>query len=183
MRLASAGDTLNVEVLVKDTGPGIPREHLSKIFDRFASFDPGHAESASSAAVQEGVGIGLALAKELVELHKGVILVESEPGCGSTFIVRLPLSPISLDVTGTAEVPHGLDETASRLEEPTARRRTSGFTRGTRWHRAEEGNHPDRGRQPGCTRLLATSPRRRVQRHRAANGRTVWRSLRRRLPI
>lgn len=117
MHFLSADDTLNVEVLVKDTGPGIPREHLSKIFDRFASFDPSYRESAPSAQVQEGVGIGLALAKELVELHKGVILVESEPGFGSTFIVRLPLSPIPPDVMGTVEVPQGLDETATRLED------------------------------------------------------------------
>ena len=74
-----------VEVAVSDTGIGIEAKDSGKIFDRFYQVDsvdmPG----------QGGTGIGLALTKELVELHKGEITVRSTPGIGSTFIVRFPL--------------------------------------------------------------------------------------------
>ena len=73
-----------IDVMVKDTGPGIPREALDRLFDRFERLD------APATRRQEGTGIGLALAQELVELHGGEIKVESEEGFGSTFIVRLP---------------------------------------------------------------------------------------------
>ncbi len=69
------------EIVVKDTGPGIPKELLPRIFDRFEQ----------GAGVHEGTGIGLALTKELAELHGGQILVESEEGFGSMFLLRLPL--------------------------------------------------------------------------------------------
>ncbi|MFQ5569295.1 MAG: two-component regulator propeller domain-containing protein [Rhodothermales bacterium] len=72
-----------VEVRVKDTGQGIPDEELPFIFDRF------HQVDTSMTREHEGSGIGLALAKELVELHGGTIDVESESGFGTTFIVRL----------------------------------------------------------------------------------------------
>ena len=72
-----------VEITVKDTGEGIPAEELPYIFDRF------HQVDASSVREHEGSGIGLALAKELVELHGGKIRAESEPDFGTTFIVRL----------------------------------------------------------------------------------------------
>lgn len=70
---------------VKDTGSGIPAELREKIFDRFYQVDASHTRE------HEGTGIGLALTKELVELHDGEIFVESEVGIGSTFFVRLPL--------------------------------------------------------------------------------------------
>ena len=74
----------SVQIIVRDTGLGIPPEHLGKIFDRFYQVDnhcSGH---------YEGTGIGLALTKELIDLHKGKITVESEEGRGSAFIVSLP---------------------------------------------------------------------------------------------
>lgn len=74
-----------VEMVVQDSGPGIAREQMDKIFDRFYQVDDSGTRS------QEGTGIGLALAKELVELHGGTIEVESEPGRGAVFVVRLPL--------------------------------------------------------------------------------------------
>ncbi|HET6567660.1 MAG TPA: ATP-binding protein [Rhodothermales bacterium] len=74
-----------VEVVVKDTGSGIPIEDLPNIFDRF--YQSGRVTSPD----QPGTGIGLSLARELVQLHGGSIRVESEPGFGSTFFVRLPL--------------------------------------------------------------------------------------------
>ena len=73
-----------VEIVVKDTGRGIPAEALPFIFDRF------HQVDASTTREQEGTGIGLALVKELVALHGGTVRVESEAGFGATFFVRLP---------------------------------------------------------------------------------------------
>ena len=75
----------SLAVAVSDTGIGIPQEKLPKIFDRFYQVDGTHTRS------QEGTGIGLALTKELVNLHKGTISVESEEGKGSTFRVNIPL--------------------------------------------------------------------------------------------
>ena len=70
---------------VKDSGVGIPKEAIDKIFDRFYQTEP------SSSCFTLGTGIGLALTKGIVELHKGTIAVNSSPGEGSTFIVTVPL--------------------------------------------------------------------------------------------
>ncbi len=72
-------------VHVRDTGIGIPAERLPHIFDRFVQAD------SSSTRSQDGTGIGLALARELIELHHGHIRVSSEEGHGSIFTVQLPL--------------------------------------------------------------------------------------------
>lgn len=71
------------EITIKDTGIGIPNDRLDSIFDRFSQVDFSHTRQ------HEGSGIGLALSKELVELHHGEIEVDSELGKGSTFTVRL----------------------------------------------------------------------------------------------
>ena len=73
------------EIRVADSGMGIAEERLDKIFDRFYQVD------GSQTRESEGTGIGLALTKELVELHKGKIEVESQYGKGTTFKVLLPL--------------------------------------------------------------------------------------------
>ncbi|MFQ5651673.1 MAG: ATP-binding protein [bacterium] len=80
-----------IEMTVKDTGIGIPAEQLDRIFDRFYQVDQ------SATRTHEGTGIGLALTKELVELHGGEIRVESEAGCGSFFLVRLPQGQAQMD--------------------------------------------------------------------------------------
>lgn len=74
----------NVEVRVSDTGDGIPAADLPHIFDRF------HQAEGSSSNVQQGTGIGLSLVKELVELHNGTIMVESEVGRGTAFTIVMP---------------------------------------------------------------------------------------------
>ncbi len=82
---------LNIEdgggasIEVADTGPGIAAEHVPHVFDRFYQIET------ASTRTYEGSGIGLALAKELVELHGGHIRVESTVGFGTRFIVFLPM--------------------------------------------------------------------------------------------
>jgi signal transduction histidine kinase/ligand-binding sensor domain-containing protein/DNA-binding response OmpR family regulator len=75
----------DVEIRIADNGIGIPNERISNIFDRFYQVDGSHTRE------NEGTGIGLALTKELVELHKGKIKVESKEGEGTTLTVLLPL--------------------------------------------------------------------------------------------
>lgn len=70
------------EVIVADTGLGIQPADLNRIFNKFERVGP---------ETQEGWGLGLPIAKALIELHRGRIWAESEPGRGSRFIVRLPL--------------------------------------------------------------------------------------------
>ncbi len=75
----------SAEIAVEDTGTGIPKDELPRLFERFHRIENARGRS------HEGTGIGLALVKELVHLHGGAIDVESEPGRGSTFRVRIPL--------------------------------------------------------------------------------------------
>ena len=73
-----------VEVGVSDTGPGIPAEDVSRIFERFYQVDKSRARRA-------GVGLGLTISKEIVEAHGGSLRAESVVGLGSRFVARLPL--------------------------------------------------------------------------------------------
>ena len=73
-----------VEVTVADTGPGIAPEELSRIFDRFYRADPSRDRSTG------GAGLGLTIARRLVEAHGGAVEAQSELGRGSSFILRLP---------------------------------------------------------------------------------------------
>ena len=75
-----------VQVSVSDTGCGIPLEEQSRIFDRLYQVKSGDA------TCEQGVGLGLYLCRELVQLHGGEIWVESQPGQGSTFSFALPRS-------------------------------------------------------------------------------------------
>jgi PAS domain S-box-containing protein len=76
-----------LEVMVRDSGIGIPADRLTEIFELFAQVD-------RSLERQGGLGIGLTLARKLVELHRGTIEARSEGlGRGSTFVVRLPMAP------------------------------------------------------------------------------------------
>jgi signal transduction histidine kinase len=71
-------------IAVRDTGVGIAQEDIATLFEEFRQL------RTAGVAAQEGTGLGLALTKRLVELHRGTITVESELGKGSTFTVTLP---------------------------------------------------------------------------------------------
>ena len=73
-----------LEVCVKDTGPGIPKENLRTIFDKFQQGPP------QTSNPMKGSGLGLAIAKHIITAHGGKIWAESEPGQGSSFIFALP---------------------------------------------------------------------------------------------
>jgi two-component system phosphate regulon sensor histidine kinase PhoR len=92
IKYSRPGDQIEVEVrrdedrailTVRDHGPGIPKESLGRIFDRFYRV-PGSGSA--------GAGLGLALVKEVVDWHGGCMTIESEPGVGSTFSVSLPVA-------------------------------------------------------------------------------------------
>jgi signal transduction histidine kinase len=72
---------------ITDTGHGIPENEQARIFDRFFRSDSARKMAA------RGVGIGLTIAKAIVDAHHGEIIVDSKPGRGSVFTVRLPLRP------------------------------------------------------------------------------------------
>ena len=73
------------EIRITDNGKGIPEEELEKIMDAFYRVDKSRSRS------QGGVGLGLRLCDEIVELHNGEIVIESELGVGTTVIVKLPI--------------------------------------------------------------------------------------------
>jgi two-component system NtrC family sensor kinase len=74
-----------VEILIKDSGCGIPEENLPHIFDPFFS----------TKEVGYGTGLGLSVAHGIIEQHKGTLSVESRVGEGSVFTIRLPLRQLN----------------------------------------------------------------------------------------
>jgi heavy metal sensor kinase len=74
----------HVRVRVRDTGIGIPAEHLPRLFHRFYRVDKARSRESG------GAGLGLAICKSLIEAHEGTIAVASRPGEGTTFTVELP---------------------------------------------------------------------------------------------
>jgi len=72
-------------VSVSDNGIGIAPEHLPHLFDRFYRAD--------SSRSSEGVGLGLALVKSIMDLHGGTAKIESEPGHGATVTLAFPSAP------------------------------------------------------------------------------------------
>lgn len=75
-----------VDLTVRDTGSGIPRDHLPRIFDRFFT-----TKNGPDATGKGGTGVGLATCKDIIEAHQGRIRVESTVGKGTAFTVRLPI--------------------------------------------------------------------------------------------
>ena len=76
----------NARVTVEDSGEGIAPEDVALVFERFYRVDPSRSRATG------GVGLGLTIAKKLVEAHGGAIYAESTQGQGSRFIFELPLA-------------------------------------------------------------------------------------------
>jgi signal transduction histidine kinase len=86
VEVAVSQENQNVVISVIDRGIGIPREELGSLFTRF-----GRASNARNKGIS-GSGIGLYVARKIVEVHQGSIAVESQENEGSTFIVTLPVA-------------------------------------------------------------------------------------------
>ena len=82
-----------VDLMVRDTGSGIPSDQLPRIFDRFYTTKSGPDESGKG-----GTGLGLSACREIIEAHRGRIRVESTPGKGTAFTIKLPAAPVSSSV-------------------------------------------------------------------------------------
>lgn len=80
------GEIWNLQIVVSDTGMGIPKDRLPDVFEEFQQVEEGRARRF------EGTGLGLAITRGLVKLMGGQIAVDSEPGVGTTFTVNLPLA-------------------------------------------------------------------------------------------
>jgi len=77
-----------IQVSVTDKGTGIPREHLNRIFDQFYRV--------AKTSGTEGLGLGLFICKEIIDLHRGSIWAESEVGTGSTFHISFPIENVNV---------------------------------------------------------------------------------------
>jgi signal transduction histidine kinase len=97
-----AADGRMVSLLVQDTGPGIPAEHLSRIFEPGFSTRPGSP------------GLGLAVCRKIVELHGGTIAAASSPGRGATFTLTFPLTLGPGFALGPGVAPSGRTVTETR---------------------------------------------------------------------
>ncbi len=98
LSLSASADADHVFIRVVDNGVGIEPEILPRIFDLFVQGDPGNLSAG-------GLGIGLTLARRLIEMHGGTLSAESRgPGLGSAFIARLPASAWSSDAAPTTVV-------------------------------------------------------------------------------
>lgn len=86
-RAEIAGGAGEAIVRIRDYGPGIPAEHLPRLTERFYRIDIGQSRA------EGGTGLGLALVKHVLNRHRGRLLIESQPGQGAAFTVRLPLAP------------------------------------------------------------------------------------------
>ncbi len=101
---------LNVTIKIKDSGQGISTKKIEHIFDRFYQVDETLTRD------QEGSGIGLALTKELVELHDGTISVTSDPGKGSLFSIQFLLGNAHLNPEEFSEVDMELHEFEGQIQ-------------------------------------------------------------------
>ena len=85
IQIAARKDDKEVTIAVKDSGCGIEKSHLSRIFERFYVVDKARTRKLG------GTGLGLAIVKHITNLHGGSVTVESTPGQGSTFTIHLPI--------------------------------------------------------------------------------------------
>lgn len=112
-QLERTENRLLVGITVADTGIGIPEDKLESIFERFKQTD------SSTTRKYGGTGLGLSIVKSLLELMEGSIIVESEPGKGSRFCMRIPFEMASTGFCEKAQpaeaVPMGKDLSGMRI--------------------------------------------------------------------
>jgi two-component system phosphate regulon sensor histidine kinase PhoR len=94
---AGQGGTELVKLTVQDTGVGIPKEELPRLFERFYRVDKARSRELG------GTGLGLAIVKHLVRAQGGDVFVDSEPGKGSAFSFTLPVQDLGLAEDGSVQ--------------------------------------------------------------------------------
>src|SRR5690348_6682575 len=152
--------TYHAELVVSDTGTGIPEDQLPYIFERF------HRVRDARARSHEGSGIGLSLVQELIRQHYGRIRVRSKPGGGTTFTIWIPVSPPDrprADVpaeTGIGEP----DQDPARVQTASAL-----ATMASSWDTTEEAGRPE----PDILGVPASEATVRVPRPRAAGAHVI----------
>ncbi len=120
IRVAVRGEPDGVCVTVSDTGIGVREAEIPRLFERF------HRVENTAARSNEGSGIGLALVKELVGLHGGVITAESAEGRGTSFTIRLPYGAAHLPPEARSR-PRSLPRSSALPPPiPSSRRRCAG---------------------------------------------------------
>lgn len=100
IRVAPDTATNTVDLTIRDTGTGIPADKLPHIFDRFYTTKRGPDESGKG-----GTGVGLSMCREIIEEHHGRVRVESTPGVGTAFILKLPVAPAELPAQSATPIP------------------------------------------------------------------------------
>jgi two-component system, OmpR family, sensor kinase len=90
-------DGTMAEIVVKDTGPGMPSEEAARVFERFYRVD------ASRARNHGGSGLGLSIVAAIVAAHGGTVSAKSGPGEGMLVTVRLPVIPEAIEMAETVE--------------------------------------------------------------------------------
>jgi two-component system phosphate regulon sensor histidine kinase PhoR len=85
--VSAAADDGFVRISVRDNGPGIPREHLRRVTERFYRVDAARSRESG------GTGLGLAIVKHIVERHRGTLEIRSGEGEGTEVLIRLPVAP------------------------------------------------------------------------------------------
>jgi signal transduction histidine kinase len=112
--LGARVDGTSLSFWVRDQGIGIPPHELARVFDRFYQVD------SSTTRAFRGTGLGLSLVKDLLEQLGGTVEVDSEPGIGSTFTVRLPLHHAEQAADGDGEADPASPQGDRELGEPSA---------------------------------------------------------------
>jgi len=87
IRVSAILDGGSIRLMVADNGPGIPRDHLRRVTERFYRVDAARSRESG------GTGLGLAIVKHIVERHKGTLEIRSIVGEGTEVVVRLPVAP------------------------------------------------------------------------------------------
>lgn len=100
LRIAPDTAANTVDLTVRDTGSGIPAEKLPHIFDRFYTTKSGPDDSGKG-----GTGVGLSMCREIIEQHHGRIRVESTPGVGTAFTLKLPIAPAAQPTLSSTPLP------------------------------------------------------------------------------